>query len=191
MAHDKQIIREYLINRAIGCVAEGGFVAATTRDITFSSCAPDGVGMSQEYIYRLFGNKQKLMDAAFAATGDKLVRVLEMGRLDDIDALCDAFVEVWRWLCSNPEHCLFYAQYYYSPYFANDAKVEHRGRFEKFATAIAPLFADESPLELIWGCSLSAVLHMAYCAKLEPDKANQTYVRRMVEGIFSPYIKTA
>ena len=174
MAHDKRIIREYLINRAIGCVAEGGFVAATTRDITFSSCSPEGIGMCQEYIYRLFGNKQKLMDAAFAATDNELVRVLERGQLDDMEGLCEAFVGVWRWLCSNPEPCMFYAQFCYSPYFANDAKVEHRGRFEKLAAAIAPMFADESPLELIWGCAFSAVLHMAYCAKLEPDKADQT-----------------
>ena len=70
---NEQEIREYLINNTIRLIAEGGFEKATTKAITYDGEPPLGLKMNEVYIYRLFGNKEKLYTKAFECLDEEFV----------------------------------------------------------------------------------------------------------------------
>ena len=65
-------IKELLISNAIHLIAKGGFEAATTKALTTAGGSPDGFKMNEVYIYRFFGSKEKIYEAAFLTLDNEL-----------------------------------------------------------------------------------------------------------------------
>ena len=58
-------VKELLIHNAIHLIAKGGFENATTKDLALSGGNLPGLKMNEVYIYRLFGSKESVYEAAF------------------------------------------------------------------------------------------------------------------------------
>ena len=69
-------IKELLIENAIHLIAEGGFEKATTKALTYCGDQLPAVEMNEVYIYRLFGSKENLYEAAFARLDAELSMLL-------------------------------------------------------------------------------------------------------------------
>lgn len=154
-------IKHILISNAIHLIAEGGFEAATTKALTTAGGSPDGVKMNEVYIYRIFGSKEKLYEAAFLTLDDELFRVFssavhKVGGFDE-DAknrLRQFFDMAWDFLLGNEERFRCYVRYYHSIYFVGSAQKAHRKHFEAMVKLIAPLFAEDT--------AAGTVLHSAF-----------------------------
>ena len=78
MKHEAEI-KELLISNAINLVAEGGFEKATTKELAFYGGNLADVKMNEVYIYRFFGNKERLFDAAFRQLDTELFYAIRSG----------------------------------------------------------------------------------------------------------------
>ena len=79
MKHEAEI-KELLVKNAIHLIAQGGFESATTKELTHCSGSIEGLRMNEVYIYRLFGSKEYLYEAAFEMldNGDVMLRVFSV-----------------------------------------------------------------------------------------------------------------
>ena len=69
-------IKELLIENAIHLIAEGGFEKATTKELTYCGGQLPDFKMNEVYIYRYFGSKEKIYEAAFISLAQELYDVL-------------------------------------------------------------------------------------------------------------------
>lgn len=78
MKHESDI-RSLLISNAIHLIAEGGFEKATTKKLTFYKGDLPDFKMNEVYIYRLFGSKEALYEAAFATLDMEMYDAIRLG----------------------------------------------------------------------------------------------------------------
>lgn len=120
-------LRQALIDGAIHIIAQNGLDKATTKAIS------NATGINEVYIYRLFENKDKLIEKAFEYLDEQLVDkcllhidVMYMGEMDYETRCRIYFLAIWRFLVGNSDEIFMYVRYYFSPYFKKCSSEEHK-----------------------------------------------------------------
>jgi len=162
---NEQKIREILIKNTTRVISEGGFESATTRAIVFSGETLPNVKMNEAYIYRLFGSKEKLYEAAFLCLEQEFAFALKRyldgfatSEHDIGEKMKNLFLDVWRYILDNESHFRYCSRFYYSVYFEGALIETHDQIFEGIISAFAPLFRDDA--------DVGAIMHSLYAAML-------------------------
>ena len=196
---NEQEIREYLINNTIRLIAEGGFEKATTKAITYDGEPPLGLKMNEVYIYRLFGNKEKLYTKAFECLDKEFVFSLRRC-LHDYNSLEGnvkekmylTFLRVWNFLLRNEEQCRCYVRYYYSSYFKGKMLDKHNELFAVIVEAFSGFFRPDADVKAIVHSALTILLDFAirvHNGDLENNEENKPHVFNVIYCTMESYFK--
>lgn len=191
-------IKKLLVSNAIHLIASGGFEKATTKELAFCGGNLPEVKMNEAYIYRFFGSKENLYDAAFRALDGELFRVFcrcieRIGGFEDGDRgkLNEFFSMTWRFMMANEEHCRCYVRYYYSAYFKEGSREAHRRLFGRMVSKMKPLFKDEADVEAILHSVFTAILDFAvrvYNGEIEDNGINRPHVFNVLYCMMESYL---
>ena len=192
-------MREILINNTIRLIAEGGFEKATTRAITGSAPGLSERKLNDAYIYRLFGSKENLYQAAFDTLDKELVFVLSRsikavgGLSTNIkERLYRIFLDAWRFALGNEARCRCYTRYYYSIYYRGEALRQHNTLYDKLVAEFAHLFIEEADVRAIMHSILMSFLDFTirvYNGDLEASENNTKHVFNVLYCIMSTYMR--
>ncbi len=192
-------IKELLISNTIHLVAEGGFEKATTKKLTHSSGDWLGIKMNEVYIYRLFGSKENLYEAAFACLDNELFYAFRRGveavggfAQDSKDRLYQFFLMAWKFILGNEERCRCYVRYYYSIYFKEHSLEAHKKLFEGIVAEMAPFFEDEADVVSILHSVFTAMFDFAirvYNGELEDSDINRPHIFNVLYCMMATYFK--
>lgn len=192
-------IRETFINNAIHLIATGGFEKATTKNLTFCKDAPEGVKMNEVYIYRLFGSKEALYEAAFLSLEQELycamlssVGVLGDCQGDARDRLYELFLKAWGFVLKNEERCRCYVRYYYSVYFTGESLKKHQRDFVSVIVSFQPLFKEEADVSAIMHSVFTMLFDFAirvYNGDLENSEENRHHIFNVLYCMMMTYFK--
>ena len=193
-------IREILICNTIHLVAEGGFEMATTKAITHGDGTNNAdIRMNEVYIYRLYGGKTQLYDAAFYRLDHQLFGSLHnaiatMGTLEtDTKAkLYDVFLRTWKFVLGNEDNCRCYMRYYYSAYFKGGSRKAHNLLFNDVINDFRPLFKQEADVTSIMHSVFTTLLDFAirvYNSDLENTQTNQEHIFNVLYSAMVSYFK--
>ena len=195
----EQIIKETLINNAISVVAEGGFAKATTKALTYSGESQPGIKMNEIYIYRLFGSKEDVYEAAFETLDREFVdalrtAIVQIGGFDEgtKSKLYTLFLRVWAFVLRNESRCRYYIRYYYSVYFRGSSLNGHNAHFEEILREFAILFKPDADVKSIMHSSFTTLLDFAvrvYNGDLEDSEENHPHVFNVLYCTMSSYFK--
>lgn len=193
-------IRELLISNTIHLVAEGGFEMATTKAITHGDGNSNGdIRMNEVYIYRLYGGKAQLYDAAFHRLDHQLFDSLHnsMASTDhwssDIKKkLYDLFLRTWDFVLGNEDKCRCYIRYYYSAYFKGGSRRAHNDLFNAVIDDFRPLFKSEADVTSIMHSVFTTLLDFAirvYNGDLQNTETNRDHVFNVLYCSMATYFK--
>ena len=192
-------IKVLLVENAIHLIGTGGFEKATTKEMTYCRGHLPDFKMNEIYIYRLFGNKEKLYEAAFVCLDTELERAFSVA----VDALGDfsenteerlltLFSRSWEFLLNNEERCRCYLRYYYSVYFKGAAVEAHNRLFGEIVSRMSPLFTEEADVLSILHSVFMTLLDFAirvYNGELEDNDINRPHIYKMLYNMMSDYLK--
>lgn len=192
-------IKNLLIKNAIHLISEGGFEKATTKELTYCSGHLPDYKMNEVYIYRFYGNKAGLYEAAFASLDAELYDTF----IDGIKAvgnfegqtkekLHEFVLIAWHFIMSNEERCRYYVRYYYSIYFKDISKENHNKLFEKIVNEFSPLFKEEADVPAILHSVFTAFLDFAirvYNGDLEDNEENRPHMFNVLYCMMVTYFK--
>lgn len=199
MEHEAEI-KELLIGNAIHLIAEGGFEKATTKNLTYYSGNLPDFKMNEAYIYRLFGSKEKLYEAAFLRLDHELFRVVKREREAVGDLVCGGvheqlyrfFTKVWQFILGSEDRCRCYVRYYYSVYFKDSSAEAHKRLYAEIIDEARPLFKEEADVPAI----LHSVFVMlfdfgirVYNGELEDDDVNRPHVFNVLYCMMQTYFR--
>lgn len=192
-------IKELLINNAIHLIAEGGFEKATTKELAYSGGSIPGFKMNEVYIYRIFGSKEKLYEAAFLTLDRELTDAFmrgysAVGGFDENirERLYDFFLRAWAFILGNEERCRCYVRYYYSVYFTGPSLEMHNRLFEGIVSSMAPLFNEEADVTAILHSVFTMLFDFGirvYNGQLEDNEINRPHVFNVLYCMMSTYFK--
>ena len=190
-------IKEHLINNAIRLIAVGGFEMATTKALACSGGDLPGIKMNEVYIYRLFGSKENLYEAAFFSLDSELYDafVQAAGSIGGFDhsgkEKIFAFLErAWRFLLKNENRFRCYLRYYYSIYFKGRSLESHRRLFGTIVGLMSPAFKEEADVFAILHSTFTTLLNFAvrvYNGELEDSEINRVHVFNVIYCMMSTY----
>ena len=192
-------IKELLIRNTIHLIAEGGFERATTKELTHCSGDLPGFKMNEVYIYRLFGSKENLYDAAFLQLDTELYEAFQKGIAEiswtgtnKREQMHEFFLLAWKFILGNEERCRCYVRYYYSIYFKGKSLEAHKKLFEEMISVIAPLFKEEADVFAILHSVFTTMFDFAirvYNGGLEDSDENRPHVFNVLYCMMSTYFK--
>ena len=114
-----EVFREAFLNNTIRLIGECGFEKATTKAIAYDGIDLPGITSNEVYIYRLFGSKTKLYEAAFGVLDCELFDCVEdafgsfaTAEKLSFDELYQGFLKLWRFLLGNEARCRCYIRYF-------------------------------------------------------------------------------
>lgn len=149
-------VKELLISNAINLISEGGFERATTKELTYYGGSLPSLKMNEVYIYRIFGSKEKVYEAAFIRLATELFNAVRDAIRDSDDFGGDVqdwfynfFVNAWDFALGNEARCRCYIRYYFSVYFKGYSREVHNKLFGEIVREITPLFKDEANVTAI------------------------------------------
>ena len=192
-------IKELLISNAIRLIAEGGFEAATTKALTTAGGSPEGFKMNEVYIYRFFGSKEKIYEAAFLTLDEELrsafIRAVEEVSGFDTntqDSFRTFFLRIWAFLLGNEDRFRCYLRYYYSIYFKDSSLRAHKKNFAAMVSSITPLFKDDAAIMTVLHSIFTSLLNLAtqvYNGDLEDNETTRSAVFNILYLTMSAYFK--
>ena len=192
-------IKELLISNAIHLIAKGGFEAATTKALTTAGGSPEGFKMNEVYIYRFFGSKEKIYEAAFLTLDEELrsafIRAAEeVGGFDTNtqDNFRIFFLRIWAFLLGNEDRFRCYLRYYYSIYFKDSSLRAHTKNFAAMVSSITPLFKDDAAIMTVLHSIFTSLLNLAtqvYNGGLEDNETTRSTVFNILYLTMSAYFK--
>lgn len=190
-------IKEILIGNAIHLIAEGGFEKATTKNLTHCRGDVLDVKMNEVYIYRLFGSKESLYEAAFARLDSELYGAFQKGfaAVEDLaprEGMYEFFLMAWRFILGNEERCRCYVRYLYSVYFKGRSLEEHRALFQKIVSQFEPMFKEEANVKAIMHSVFISLFDFAirvYNGELEDSDENRPHVFTVLYCMMAAYFK--
>ena len=198
MKHEAEV-KELLISNAIHLVAEGGFEMATTKALTNHGGHLADFKMNEVYIYRIFGSKEKLYEAAFRRLDVELFSALKRGiekvggfEQDTKESLLEFFRLGWFFVMKNEERCRSYVRYYYSIYFKGESLESHKALFGEIVSAMEFLFKEEADVVSILHSVLTAFLDFAirvYNGELEDNEINRFHIFNVLYCMMMTYFK--
>ena len=198
MKHEAKI-KELLVNNAIHLIAEGGFEKATTKELAYCGGALPGFKMNEVYIYRFFGSKNNLYEAAFVVLDKELYAafcnaVKAIGGFEDNpkEKFFKFFSEAWRFILGNEERFRYYVRYYYSIYYTSSSVNAHKKLFASIETEVTPLFKEEADVHSILHSVFIALLDFAirvYNKDLEDNEKNRPHIFNVLYCMMASYLK--
>lgn len=198
MRHEAEV-KKLLVSNAIHLIAEGGFEKATTKELTHCGGSLPDFKMNEVYIYRIFGSKECLYEAAFLQLDEELFGVFReiMESVPHVECntrewMCEFFNRSWRFALGNEERCRCYVRYYYSIYFKGESLELHTRLFEERIASFKPLFKEEA--------DVTAILHSVfilffdfvirvYNGMLEDNEDNRKHIFRVLYLMMEAYFK--
>ena len=197
---DTAEIKELFINNAIHLIAKGGFEKATTKELTHYSGNLPGFKMNEAYIYRIFGSKEKLYEAAFLSLDRELYDAFHSAialvgqRGADIKniktRMYEFFLLAWRFILGDEDRCRCYLRYYYSVYFKGHSLEIHNKLFGEMISILKPLFKDEADVFSIMHSVFISLFDFAirvYNGDLVNDDTNRPHVFNVLYCMMSTY----
>ena len=192
-------IKELLIGNAIHLIAKGGFEMATTKELTHCGGSISGVKMNEVYIYRLFGSKEKLYEAAFMRLDRELFYAFQKG-IESVggfdsnarERLYAFFLQTWQFILGNEERCRCYVRYYYSIYFKGIARESHKMLFKGMIAQLSPFFKADADVESILHSVFTALFDFGirvYNSDLEDSEENRPHVFNVLFCMMMTYFK--
>ena len=192
-------IKDLLIENAIHLIAEGGFEKATTKNLTYYNASDLGIKMNEVYIYRLFGSKENLYEAAFVRLDTELVNAFNMGvemvggfggnsaeKFNKFHALA------WNFILGDEERCRCYVRYYYSVYFKGSSREAHIRMFSGMISAMTPIFKEEANVSAIMHSVFTTLFDFAirvYNGDIADDEVNRVHIFNVLFCMLSTYLK--
>lgn len=192
-------VRKLLIDNAIHLIGIGGFEKATTKELTHCGGALPDLKMNESYIYRLFGSKEQLYDAAFIRLDNEVFLAFRNGveavggfEHNTKEKLREFFMTIWRFILEHEESCRCYVRYYYSIYFKGKSLETHRKHFEKVIADLIPLFKEEADADSILHTVFNTLLDFGirtHNGELEDNEVNRTYIFNVLYCMMMTYFK--
>ncbi len=192
-------VRELLVSNAIHLIAEGGFEKATTKELTTCGGHLPDLKMNEVYIYRLFGSKERLYEAAFLQLDTELVHSFQNGvralggfEQDTKERLHVFFLKSWHFVLGNEEKCRCYIRYYYSIYFKGNSLKTHEQLFKGIIAEMEPLFKEEADVTSILHSVFTALFDFAirvYNGGLEDNDVNRPHIFNVLYCMMATYLK--
>ena len=194
-------IRELLINNAIQLIAEGGFEKATTKELAHCGNQTSNFKMNEAYIYRTFGSKEKLYEAAFLTLENELYHALNVCVTEEFAVERDMgqtweriYERAWAFLKRNEARCRCYVRYYYSIYFRGASLELHREHFDKVlvSSGLSSVFLAEADVRSIMRSVFTALLDFAirvYNGELADSEVNRRHIFNVLYCMMSSYLK--
>ena len=193
-------IKSLLISNAIHLIAEGGFEKATTKELTYYKGNLPGAKMNEVYIYRLFGGKESVYEAAFVYLDNELYDVFQGGMkaIGDFGVhtkkkLYEFFLMAWNFVLKNEERLRCYVRYYYSVYFKGESLEKHNRHFDAIVESFSPLFIEEADVKSIMHSVFTALLDFAirvYNGELENNDINVPHIFNVLYCMMMTYLKS-
>ena len=193
-------IKSLLISNAIHLIAEGGFEKATTKELTYYKGNLPNVKMNEVYIYRLFGGKEGVYEAAFVYLDNELYDAFQGGMKaigdffgDTKQKLYEFFLMAWNFVLKNEERFRCYVRYYYSVYFKGESLKKHEHHFSAVVDSFSPLFIEEADVESIMHSVFTALLDFAirvYNRELENNEINVPHIFNVLYCMMMTYLKS-
>lgn len=182
-----------LIDSTITVVAREGLEKTTTKAISLES------GINETNIYRFFADKDDLLAKVFVTLDCELVstimfhmQTMYMEKIDFRTRCRLFFNALWKFLLQNPDRCMTFIRYYYSPYFSKYSLSEHRLRFQPIINEFALVFKTEADLWMICNHVLNTMLDFAvnvFNGEAKPSKDMEEHVFRVLYASISLYRK--
>ena len=192
-------IKELLIENAIHLIAEGGFEKATTKELTHCGGQLPDFKMNEVYIYRFFGSKENLYEAAFVRLDKELFYAFKRGveiiggfENDKKEKLGKFFSMAWQFVLGNEERCRCYVRYYYSIYFKGHSREAHRKLFEGMVNEMTPIFKEKADVEAILHSVFTAMFDFAirvYNGELEDSDINRPHIFNVLYCMMATYLR--
>ena len=193
-------IKSLLISNAIHLIAEGGFEKATTKELTYYKGNLPNVKMNEVYIYRLFGGKEGVYEAAFVYLDNELYDAFQGGMeaIGDFGVhtkkkLYEFFLMAWNFVLKNEERFRCYVRYYYSVYFKGESLKKHEHHFSAVVDSFSPLFIEEADVKSIMHSVFTALLDFAirvYNGDLENNASNVPHIFNVLYCMMMTYLKS-
>ena len=195
----KEEVKELLIANTIRLISEGGFENATTKALTHCEGVSPETKINEVYIYRLFGSKEELYDAAFMCLDNELFIALKnavesVGGLECCveERLYELFLMAWRFMLSDEARCRCYIRYYYSIYFKGKTYEGHKRCFNMMLDSFSPLFKEEAEVYAIMHSVFTMLLDFAirvYNGEIEDNEINRPHVFNVLYCMMVTYFK--
>lgn len=192
-------VKELLISNAINLISEGGFERATTKELTYYGGSLPSLKMNEVYIYRIFGSKEKVYEAAFIRLATELFNAVRDAIRDSDDFGGDVqdwfynfFVNAWDFALGNEARCRCYVRYYFSVYFKGYSREVHNKLFGEIVREITPLFKDEANVTAIMQSVFMLffdIVIRVYNGDIVDNEETRRQVFNGLYGILSLYFK--
>lgn len=190
-------VRKLYIDNAIHLIATGGFEKATTKELTHCGGNLPGLKMNEVYLYRLFGSKENLYEAAFLQLDEEVYVAFKSG-LNAVGGFADYSKEkmeqffrmAWKFLLQNEEKFRCYVRYYYSIYLNGRSLALHEKRFDRIAAEFMPLFKEEVDVNALLHSVFSALLDFAVCVyngQLINNEINRPHIYNVLYCMMMTY----
>lgn len=194
-------VKTRLINNAIHIIAEDGFEKATTKELAHRGGSLPDLKMNEVYIYRYFGSKESLYEAAFNLLDRELFytfrnELRELGGVEHLTkaTLYEFFLKAWEFILGNEERCRCYVRYYYSVYFKGRSATEHRRLFDEIISELSPAFKEEADVSAILHSVFTALFDFAirvYNGELEDNEINRPHIFNVLYCMMMTYFKNS
>ena len=163
----KENYRELLLDAVVRVAARDGLDRTTTKLIAAE------VPCNEVYIYRNFGSKDGLLQAAFNRTDMRFVQTV-LKNLDVMDKpgqpleqRCHALWEpVWRFCLAQPDDTRFYLRYYYSAQFLASAHELHHRNYQQLQARLSRYFVSSHDSWLLMAHIFETILSFVFSCSL-------------------------
>ncbi len=192
-------IREALIENTVHLIAKGGFEMATTKRLTRIGEGEAATKINEVYIYRIFGSKENVYEAAFVSLDQELINAFRSGVAavggfggKTKEKLYAFFVMAWSFIVSNEERCRAYVRYYYSIYFKGRSLEMHKKLFAGMVREMTPLFKGEADVAAILHSVFTTMLDFAirvFNGDLDDNDINRPHIFNMLYVTLAAYFK--
>ena len=155
-------MRILLIKSTIHTISNVGIDRATTKLLAGNA------NLNEVYIYRIFGGKDQLFEAAFTYIDKQfsshLVQYFEEGvRLNAPmkESLYNFFSKIWEFALTDKERCSYFIRYYYSRYYSKSCSANRKALYEDIINMSSGLFKDGTNIWWLFNYMLDIVFSSA------------------------------
>ena len=198
-------IKELLISNAIHLIATGGFEKATTKELAHNGGDLPDFRMNDVYVYRIFGSKENVYEAAFDRLDRELsgccreAYIMAMKTEPTLghsikQKVFNFFETVWEFILGNEERCRCYVRYYYSVYFKGRSYDEHKRLFAGLISDMAGIFKEEADVFAILHSVFISMLDFAirvYNGEVQNNDEDRPHIFNVLFCMMSTYFKDA
>ena len=188
----KENYRELLLDAVVRVAARDGLDRTTTKLIAAE------VPCNEVYIYRNFGSKEGLLQAAFDRADIHFIQMVikHLDVLDDrsmtLEQRCHALWQpVWAFCLAQPDDTRFYLRYYYSAQFLASAHALHHRNYQQLQARLSRYFVSSHDSWLlmahVFETILSFVSHVL-CGDLEDTPELDEQVFGLIFRTLQPYM---